>query len=115
MKKNREQIRPQVDVETENEEDNGKTERVRQFRRRREAKAQHSQTYGCLLLDYTSAGWKITSSVCICASVCVLLHMLVNVSKSSYCSLLKITRYHLTCVCDAYLRLQGSVGVCHHA
>ena len=46
-----------------------------------EAKAQHPQTYGCLL-DYTSAGWKITSSVCayMCALyLCVLLHMLERV------------------------------------
>lgn len=60
-----------------------------------EAKAQHPQTYGCPLLDYTSAGWKITSSLSVC--VCVL-HMLMCVSKSSNWSLLKITRYHLTCV-----------------
>lgn len=37
----------------------------RRLRRRRAAKAQHPQTYGCPLLDYTSAGWKITSSVCV--------------------------------------------------
>lgn len=56
-----------------------KTERVRQLRRRREAKAQHPQTYGCLLLDYTSAGWKITSSVCVCVSPPAYAHVYVCV------------------------------------
>lgn len=47
----------------------GKKKRgARKRRRKREAKVQNPQTYGCLLLDYTSAGWKITSPVCVCVS-----------------------------------------------
>jgi len=86
-------------------------ERVRQSRRRREAKAQHPQTYGSLLLDYTSAGWKITSSVCVCVCVCPPAYARVCVSKSSHWSPLKITPYHLTpvCVWDAYLRWDGTM------
>lgn len=88
--------------ETETEKENWKTARERES----EAKAQHPQTYGCLLLDYTSAGWKITSSLSLCVCVCVytvsvyILHMVehVCVSKTSQWSLLKIIRYHLTSV-----------------
>lgn len=38
---------------------------VEQAKKNCKSKTQHAQTYGCFLLDYTSAGWKITNSVCV--------------------------------------------------
>lgn len=51
---------------------------VEQAKKNCESKTQHAQTYGCLLLDYTSAGWKITSSVCV-MYLCILAYACVYV------------------------------------
>lgn len=97
--------------QTENKEH----ERERGVRQRRgageevvqksEGRAQRPQTYGRLLLDYTSAGWKITSSVC--AYSCICSNM--PASKTSHWILRAITQPHLTCARPP--RLKKSAGL----